>query len=254
MDIPSLSLDGKVALVTGSTKGIGRGLLEGLARAGADVVVVSRNQADCNRVAEEVRQYGRKALPLAADVTDLEAIENLVTKTIEYYGRIDILINNAGSAITKKAEDLTEADWDRVLNVDLKGVFFCAQAVGRQMIVQKGGKIINVASILGLVGDRQVLPYAVAKGGVIQMTKALALEWARYNIQVNALCPGYVITPMNEADLRNEKIYNHVTQKIAQRRLGEIGDMVGAVVFMSSEAANYMTGQSIVIDGGWTAE
>lgn len=254
MDIPSMNLRGRVALVTGSTKGIGRGIIEGLAQAGADVVVVSRNQEDCNRVAEEIRGHGRKALPVATDVTNLQAIENLVKKMVEYYGQIDILVNNAGSAITKKAEDLTEADWDRVLNVDLKGVFFCAQAVGRQMIAQKSGKIINVASILGLVGDRQVLPYAVAKGGVIQMTKVLALEWAKHNIQVNALCPGYVITPMNEADLKNEKIFNHVTKKIAQRRLGEISDMIGAAVFMASAASDYMTGQSLVVDGGWTAE
>ncbi len=247
-------LKDKVAIVTGSTKGIGRGIVEALAKAGANVVIVSRNQDDCNRVAEQIKEFGHDALPVAADVTNLKAIEELVKKVTEYYGKIDILINNAGSAITKKAEDITEADWDRVLNVDLRGVFFCAQAVGRQMIIQKSGKIINLASILGLVGDRQVLPYCVSKGGVIQMTKALALEWARHNIQVNALCPGYVITPMNEADLMNEKIHNHIIKKIPMRRLGEIKDMIGAVVFMASNAADYMTGQTLVIDGGWTAE
>lgn len=247
-------LTNKVAIVTGSTKGIGRGIVEALARAGADVVIVSRNQDDCNKVAEKIKEFGHDALPVAADVTNLSAIEELVKKVTVHYGKIDILINNAGSAITKKAEDITEADWDRVLNVDLKGVFFCAQAVGRQMIIQKYGKIINLASILGLVGDRQVLPYCVAKGGVIQMTKALALEWAKHNIQVNAICPGYVITPMNEADLKNEKIYNHIIKKIPMRRLGEISDMVGAAVFMSSNAADYMTGQALVLDGGWTAE
>jgi len=247
-------LTNKVAIVTGSTKGIGRGIIEALAKAGADVVVVSRNQDDCNQVAEKIKEFGHDALPVAADVTNLNAIEALVKKVIEHYGKIDILVNNAGSAITKKAEDLTEADWDRVLNVDLKGVFFCAQAVGRQMIIQKHGKIINLASILGLVGDRQVLPYCVAKGGVIQMTKALALEWARHNIQVNAICPGYVVTPMNEADLKNEKIHDHIIKKIPMRRLGEICDMVGSAVFMSSKAADYMTGQTLVLDGGWTSE
>lgn len=247
-------LTNKVAIVTGSTKGIGRGVVEALARAGADVVIVSRNQDDCNKVAEKIKEFGHDALPVEADVTNLSAIEELVKKVTAHYGKIDILINNAGSAITKKAEDITEADWDRVLNVDLKGVFFCAQAVGRQMIIQKYGKIINLASILGLVGDRQVLPYCVAKGGVVQMTKALALEWAKHNIQVNAICPGYVITPMNEADLKNKKIYNHIIKKIPMRRLGEISDMVGAAVFMSSNAADYMTGQTLVLDGGWTAE
>lgn len=252
--MPTFDLKNKVAIVTGSTKGIGRGIVEGLAKAGADVVIVSRNQDDCNQVAEKIKEFGHDALPVATDVTNLNAIEELVKKVTEYYGKIDILVNNAGSAITKKAEDLTEADWDRVLNVDLKGVFFCAQAVGRQMISQKQGKIINLASILGLVGDRQVLPYCVSKGGVIQMTKALALEWAKHNIQVNALCPGYVITPMNEADLNNEKIHNHIIKKIPMRRLGEIGDMVGAAVFMASNASDYMTGQTLVVDGGWTAE
>lgn len=254
MNIPTLDLKNKVAIVTGSTKGIGRGIVEGLAKAGADVVIVSRNQDDCNQVAKEIKEFGHDALPVATDVTNLNAIDELVKKVTEYYGKIDILVNNAGSVITKKAEDLTEADWDRVLNVDLKGVFFCAQAVGRQMISQKQGKIINLASILGLVGDRQVLPYCVSKGGVIQMTKALALEWAKHKIQVNALCPGYVITPMNEADLNNEKIYNHIIKKIPMRRLGEIGDMVGAAVFMASNASDYMTGQTLVVDGGWTAE
>lgn len=247
-------LSGKVAIVTGSTKGIGRGIVEALAKAGADVVVVSRSQADCDRVAEEIKQFGHDALPIATDVTNLDAIDELVKKVVAHYGKIDILINNAGSAITKKAEDLTEADWDRILNVDLKGVFFCAQAVGRQMINQKSGKIVNVASMFGIVADRQVLPYCVAKGGVVQMTKALALEWAKHNIQVNSLCPGYVITPMNEADLKQEKIHNHITKKIAMRRYGEIDDMAGAAVLMSSSASDYMTGQMIVIDGGWTAE
>jgi NAD(P)-dependent dehydrogenase (short-subunit alcohol dehydrogenase family) len=254
MVMPSMSLKDKVAIVTGSTKGIGNGIAFGLAQAGANIVVVSRNQDDCNRVAGEIAQLGVQTLPVAADVTKMEAITNLVERTLDKFGRIDILINNAGTALTKRAEEITESDWDRVVDVDLKGVFFCAQAVGKQMIKQKRGKIVNVASMLGLVGDRQVLPYCVSKGGVIQMTKALALEWARYDIQVNSLCPGYVITPMNEADLRNEKISAHITRKIPMRRLGEVEDMVGAAVFLSSEAANYMTGQSIVVDGGWTAE
>ena len=254
MNNPTFDLTDKVAIVTGSTKGIGRGIAEGLAKAGANLVIVSRNQVDCSQVAEEIKKFGHDALPVATDVTDLNAIDELVKKVTEHYGKIDILVNNAGSAITKKAEDLTEADWDRVLNVDLKGVFFCAQAVGRQMISQKQGKIINIASILGLVGDRQVLPYCVAKGGVVQMTKALALEWAKHNIQVNSLCPGYVITPMNEAELKQEKIHNHITKKIAMRRFGEISEMVGAAILMASNASDYMTGQMIVIDGGWTAE
>ncbi|MBZ4653412.1 MAG: hypothetical protein JG781_751 [Peptococcaceae bacterium] len=254
METSNFDLSGKVAIVTGATKGIGYGLAMVLARYGASIVVVSRNQADCQRTAGEIKGLGREALPVSTDVTSLDQIQNMVEKTINHFGRVDILVNNAGTALTKKAEDITEEDWDRVLNVDLKGVFFCAQAVGKEMIKQKRGKIINVASILGLVGDRQVLPYCAAKGGVIQLTKALALEWARYNIQVNALCPGYVMTAINEKELSQEKIHNYIVGKIPMRRIGEVPDMMGAVVFLASEASNYMTGQTLVIDGGWTAE
>ncbi len=254
MSMDTFRLDDKVVLVTGSTKGIGYGIALALARAGADVVINSRNQEDCDRVASEVRNLGRRSLGIAADLTKLDAINKMVEAALQYFGRIDVLINNAGTAITRKAEDITEQDWDRVLNIDLKAVFFCSQAVGRFMIQRRKGKIINMASVLGLVGERQVLPYCVAKGGVIQLTRALALEWARYNIQVNALCPGYVITPMNEADLSQEKIYNHIVGKIPVRRLAKVEDLVGGAIFLASDASNYMTGQVLVIDGGWTAE
>jgi NAD(P)-dependent dehydrogenase (short-subunit alcohol dehydrogenase family) len=252
--LKELSLTGKVAIITGSTKGIGRGIAEGMALSGANVVVVSRNQQECDAVAAELQKHAVQAIGIKTDVTNMQEVEELVRKTVDTFGRIDILVNNAGSAITKKAENLTEEDWDRVINIDLKAVFFCAQLVGRQMIQQKSGKIINLASILGLVGEKQVLPYCVAKGGVIQMTKALALEWARYNIQVNAICPGYIITPMNATELSQEKIYKHITGKIPMNRLGEVNELAGAAVFLASDAANYMTGQTMTIDGGWTAQ
>ncbi len=254
MYFPTMTLHGRVALITGSTKGIGYGLAHGLARAGANVVIASRNQQDCARVANEIRTTGRQATAFAADVTKSEQVKRLVEHAVQEYGRIDILVNNAGTAVTARAEDITEVDFDRVTGVNMRAVFFVAQVVGKQMIRQGGGVIINVASILGLVGEKQVLPYCVSKGGVIQMTKALALEWAKYNIRVNALCPGYIITPMNEADLKIDRIYNHIVSKIPMRRLGQIEDLVGAVVFMASDAAGYMTGQSLVIDGGWTAQ
>jgi len=250
-----MSLREKNAIVTGSTKGIGSGFAKALAEQGANVVVVSRSQVDCDAMAAVLeKEYGVETLGCACDVTRLDQIESLVQKSLERFGTIDILVNNAGTAITKRAEQITEADWDHVLNVDLKGVFFCAQAVGKAMIEQKKGKIINIASIFGIVGDKQILPYCVAKGGVLQMTRALALEWAKHNIQVNAICPGYVITPMNEADLQDERISAHILRKIAVRRYGEVGDMTGACVFLASEGSNYMTGQTIVIDGGWSCE
>lgn len=251
----STDIKGKIAVITGSTKGIGRGFAEAFAAAGANLVVVSRTVADCDRVGKELAdKYGVKTVSCPSDVTKMADIENMVKKTMDAFGRIDVLINNAGSAITKKAEALTEADWDRVVNLDLKSVFFCAQAVGKVMIEQKRGKIINIASILGIVADKQVLPYCVAKGGVLQMTKALALEWARHNIQVNAICPGYIKTEMNRADLETEKIGNHLLGKIAMRRFGEVEDIADAAIYLASEGSDYMTGQQIVIDGGWCAE
>jgi gluconate 5-dehydrogenase len=254
MDSSGCDLTGRVAVVTGSTKGIGYGLALGLAQRGADLVITSRNQGDCEATAETIRGLGRRALARSCDVTRWGSIEELAGAAVNEFGKVDILVNNAGTAITRPAEQLTEQDWDRVVNVDLKGVFFCSVIFGRQMITQKSGKIVNIASILGLVGDKQVLPYCVAKGGVIQMTKALALEWAKHNIQVNALCPGYIKTPMNEADLTgNERIHNHIIGKTPMRRLGEVDELVGALVFLASGASSFMTGQTLVIDGGWTA-
>jgi len=250
-----MDVKGKAAIVTGSTKGIGKGIAKALAKAGANIVVVSRHQDDCDKVAMELKKaYGISTLAIAADITKTEKINELVQKTVEVFGKIDILVNNAGSALTKRAEDLTEEDWDSVVNLDLKAVFFCAQAVGKQMIIQKYGKIINISSILGIVADKQVLPYAVSKGGVLQMTKALALEWAKHNIQVNAICPGYIVTEMNREDLSNAKISSHLLKKIVMRRFGQVEEISDAAIFLASEGSNYMTGQHIVIDGGWCAE
>jgi gluconate 5-dehydrogenase len=253
--VDRFDLSSKVALVTGSSKGIGRGLALGLAARGADLVITSRNQTDCERTAEAVRALGRRALAKCSDVTDLRSIEELARAAEAEFGRVDILVNNAGSAFMKAAEELTEEDWDRIIDVDLKGVFLCSIAFGKGMIARKSGKIINVASILGLVGDKHLLPYCVAKGGVVQMTRALAVEWAKYNIQVNALCPGYVMTAMNEKTLAtNQQVYDHIIGQTPMRRLGEVEELVGAAVLLASEASSYMTGQTLVIDGGWTAE
>ena len=254
MVLSSFDLSGKVALVTGSTKGIGRGIALGLAKAGADIVVTSRHLDECEVVARIVERMGKRALPVSADVTDISSLKLMVEKVLSHFKSIDILVNNAGTSMTKRAEDITEEDWNKIINLDLKSVFFCSQLVGRHMIGRKQGKIINVASILGLIGDRQVLTYCVSKGGVIQMTKALALEWVRYNIQVNALCPGYIRTSMNDADLADERIYKHILGKIPMRRLALPEDLEGAAVFLSSAASDYMTGQALVVDGGWTAE
>lgn len=246
-------LAGKTAVITGSTRGIGRGIAAAMAEAGARVVVISRSAEDCRRVAGELAADGRDALGIAADVTRRQDIDSLIDKVLHQYGRIDILVNNAGTAITKRAEDILEEEWDKVINLDLKSVFLCSQAAGREMIKQKSGKIINIASMLGLVGEKMVLPYCAAKGGVIQMTRALALEWAKHNIQVNALCPGYVLTDINAAELQKEKNFNYITGKTPAGRLGTVDDVSGAAVFLASRSADFMTGQTLTVDGGWTA-
>lgn len=250
----SKKLEGKVALITGATKGIGRGYAEALAREGASLVIVSRSERECRQTAEEIsKNYGVTAIGVGADVLQKEDIDRMVREAVGRFERIDILVNNAGMAITKKAEDLTEEEFDRVVNLDLRAAFFCAQAVGRQMIAQKSGKIINIGSILGNQAAKQVLPYAVAKAGVLQMTKALALEWARYNIQVNTLSPGYVMTDMNRNELQEPKVENHHFGRIPLRRYAQVEEMYDAIVFLASDGSNYMTGQQLLIDGGWCA-
>lgn len=254
-DFDRFDLRGRVALVTGSTRGIGHAIARELASQGARLVVTSRSQMDCESFAEDLRGLGVEVLAHASDVTSRPSLQSLVEAAVATFGRIDILVNNAGTAITKPAEDLTDEDWDRVIDVDLKGVFLASVTVGKTMIAQHSGKIVNIASMLGLVGDKQILPYCVAKGGVIQMTRALALEWAKHNIQVNALCPGYVMTAMNEETLKtNERVYGHILDRTPMRRLAEVEELTGAVRFLASAASDYMTGQTLVIDGGWTAQ
>ena len=247
-------LQGKVAVVTGSTRGIGRGIAECLGKAGASVVIVGRSREACERVAADLTAMGITALAAWADVTKVEEVERLMQKTEDAFGRIDILVNNAGGALTHKAEDITEEEWDQVLDLDLKSVFFCSQRAGRRMIRQQRGKIINTASIMGQVGQKLTLTYCAAKSGVVGLTRALALEWARHNIQVNALCPGFVLTSINEEAMKDEKIFNATLRKIPAGRLGQVSDMVGAVLFLASEASDYMTGQTLTVDGGWTAQ
>ena len=254
MNSELFDLRGQIAVVTGSTRGIGRGIAECLGKAGASVVIVGRSREACERVAADLTAMGITALAAWADVTKVEEVEHLMQKTEDAFGRIDILVNNAGGALTHKAEDITEEEWDQVLDLDLKSVFFCSQRAGRRMIRQQRGKIINTASIMGQVGQKLTLTYCAAKSGVVGLTRALALEWARHNIQVNALCPGFVLTSINEEAMKDEKIFNATLRKIPAGRLGQVSDMVGAVLFLASEASDYMTGQTLTVDGGWTAQ
>lgn len=246
-------LDDKVAIVTGGSRGLGRGIAEALAQAGASVVVCSRNLAECEAVASSLKKLGVDSLAFRVDVTKPDQIQAMVDGTMAHFGRIDILVNNAGVAVAKYAVDLTEEDWDYVLDINLKGTFLCSQAVAKVMIQQGGGRIINMGSVLSAVGDVALAAYCASKGGVALLTKALAAEWARYGICVNALGPSYIETDLNREALANERLYNRVIQRTPMRRLGEIEDLVGACVFLASDAAGFITGQTIFVDGGWTA-
>ena len=250
---PDFSLADKIAIVTGASTGLGYGSALALAHAGADVVVTSRSQERVEPVAAEIRQMGRRALPLALEVTCLESIDAMVKMTVEYFGRIDILVNNAGINIPEPALDVTEEHWDRVLDTNLKGLFFCAQRVGRVMIAQGGGKIINIASQMGFVGGKLRAAYCSSKGGVVQLTKVLAIEWARYGVNVNGVAPTFLRTPFTARMFEDEAFSQEVLRNIPLGRIGEVEDVLGAILFLASPAADLITGHTLLVDGGWTA-
>ncbi|AMA73151.1 2-deoxy-D-gluconate 3-dehydrogenase [Aneurinibacillus sp. XH2] len=246
----TFDLTGRVAIVTGGSKGLGAGMALALAQHGANVVVVSRKAEEGELVAEKIRGMGRKSLALAVDVQDIAGLHRMAEMVKKEFGRIDILINNAGIGLTKFALEVTEEAWDKVVDTNLKGVFFCSQAVAKVMKQQNGGKIINMASVAGAAGAIAIAPYCASKAGVINLTRALAKEWARYNIQVNAIGPGYIETDMNREELANPSFYNKILSSVTIKRLGEVNDLSGVVVLLASDASNYITGQTIYIDGG----
>jgi NAD(P)-dependent dehydrogenase (short-subunit alcohol dehydrogenase family) len=248
------SLQGKVAVVTGSTRGIGRAIVEGLAGAGAAVTVNGRNAEATQTAAAEIAGSGGKTLAVAADVSIAEDVDRLVKLTIDTFGRLDILVNNAGiSPYYKPAEAVTEAEWDNIMRVNLKGVFLCCQAAGRLMIPQKSGCIINVSSIGGQVALPKLFAYTAAKGAVNQLTRALAVEWASHGIRVNAIAPAYVETDLTKGLQRNPKLRDELIRQVPLGRLGAPEEVVGAAVFLASAASSYITGHMLNIDGGWLA-
>jgi 2-deoxy-D-gluconate 3-dehydrogenase len=249
---PSFDLAGKVALVTGAARGIGMSAALALAAYGADVVVCDLKAADLDEVCGGIRDAGSRALPVQADVTKIPEIDALVKKAVDDLGRIDILVNNAGINITQYAVDVTEEAWDKVMNINLKAVFFCSQAVGRLMIPRKSGKIINVSSQAGAVAIPQRAAYCSSKGAVNQLTRLLALEWAPYGINVNAIAPTFIETKFTEPMFKNEEFYKYVTANIPMGRVGKPHDVTGAIVYLASPASDLVTGHILHIDGGWT--
>jgi NAD(P)-dependent dehydrogenase (short-subunit alcohol dehydrogenase family) len=253
MKFPNFHLTDKVAIVTGGSTGIGYGAALALADAGAHVVVTSRAAERAEPVAEEIRQMGRQALPLALEVTSLDSIDAMVETTLERFGRIDILVNNAGINIPEPASEVSEEHWDRVLDINLKGLFFCAQKVGRVMLAQGSGKIINIASQMGFVGGRLRAAYCSSKGGVVQLTKVLAIEWSQHGVNVNGVAPTFLRTPFTAPMFEDESFYQQVVGNIPLGRVGEVEDVLGAIVFLASRASDLITGTTLLVDGGWTA-
>lgn len=246
---------GKVVIVTGGTKGIGAGIAEMFSKSGAITVIVSRNQPECERRAEELhKKYNMQAFPHSCDVQKKDSIQELVRDVVQKFGKIDVLVNNAGVSSTKPTVELEEAEWDRIVNTNLKGTFLLCQTVGKQMIEQGGGRIINIASMFGLVGNKAVLPYVSSKGGVVQMTRGLALEWAKYNVLVNAVAPGYVITDINREKLSDPLVRDQILRKTPVHRFGTVEEVASTVLYLASDAASYITGAVYSVDGGWTAQ
>jgi 2-deoxy-D-gluconate 3-dehydrogenase len=243
------SLKGKKAFVSGASRGLGREMALTLAEAGADVALAARNVGALNETADLIKKMGRQAVVCPMDIAKLEEIERAVNQAVKAFGRIDILINNSGIAGESSVADLTPEKWDRVIDVNLKGHVFCTRAVGRHMIENRYGKIINIASIVGIMPVIYNSLYAMAKAGLILFTKTLAVEWVRYNIQVNALCPGYFLTDLNR-DFFQTPAGQKVINKIPMRRVADPKEIRGVTLLLASEASSFMTGSVLVVDGG----
>ena len=247
-------LTGRVAVVSGGSMGLGRQMAEGLAEMGANLVLCARKKERCEEAAESLRSLGVQVLALGCDVKDKAAIQRVVDATLAQFGRIDILINNAGVSWGAPVDEMTLEQWDKVLSTNLTGTFLFCQAVGKAMAAQRSGKIINIASVAGLGGasaELQAIGYHASKGGVIAFTKDLACKWALHNIQVNAIAPGWFPTHMSEWIIEHRK--DSLLEKIPLGRFGGDHDLKGAAVFLASDASAYVTGHVLVVDGGQTA-
>ncbi len=250
----SFKLDGQVALVTASSKGIGKACALALAESGANIILGLRDINSGRTVVKQIQQMGRDVLPVQMDVTRLNEITAAVQAGIKYFRHIDILVNNAGIGAPNLAEHVTEKDFDDTLNVNLKGTFFTAQAVGNVMIKQKRGRIINICSQAGFVALPTESVYCMTKAAIAHLTKCLALEWSPYNITVNAVAPTFITTPGTKKWLDNADFRASVRQRIPLGRIGKPEEVAGPVVFLASPAASLITGETIMVDGGWTIQ
>jgi NAD(P)-dependent dehydrogenase (short-subunit alcohol dehydrogenase family) len=253
-EFPRFDLQGQVALVTGAARGLGRAIALSLAHAGSDVALGLREKNSDSGVTREIESLGRRAFPVQLNVAHKEEIGPAVDEAAQHFGRIDVLVNNAGVAPVNLAEDVTEQDFDYTVGVNLKGTFFVSQAVARVMMAQGGGRIINMASQAGFVALPTESIYCMTKAGIVHLTKCLAIEWGKHRINVNAVAPTFIHTPGTEPALQDPAFRVDVIERIAAlRRIGEPMEVAGAVVFLASKAASMITGHTILIDGGWTA-
>ncbi|EMT54026.1 glucose 1-dehydrogenase [Brevibacillus borstelensis] len=241
---------GKTAVVTGAGRGIGKALALGLAEAGAKVACVARTETDIREVVREIQQMGGTAFAIQADLTEDAAPEKVAASVMEKWGRWDILINNAGMNIRKQALDVSTEDWDKVVDLNLKSTFRMCQAAGRIMCEQRYGRIVNIASVAGLVALRTGVAYGASKSGVIHMTRVLALEWSKYGVNINAIAPWYFRTPLTEKLLDDPAFLQEVLSRTPSGRIGNAEDLVGPAIFLASDAAAYISGQTIAVDGG----
>jgi len=245
-------LSGKTAIVTGTSRGLGQYFARALAKAGADLVITSRDVSRLTEFKKEMESLGAKVLPVKLDVLSQDDIENMVSAAVKEYGKIDILVNNAGLNIRKPSTEVSWQDWDTVLNTNLKGSFFCAQAVAKEMIKQNYGRIINVGSCTCLFGMEGIVAYTASRGGVLQMTRSTAAEWGKYGITVNVLAPGWFKTKQTAALYENKQWLEYITDRIPLKRPGKPDDLDGALLFLASDASEYVTGQILLVDGGFT--
>jgi len=253
--VPSLPLPGKVAIVTGGRRGIGKAIALALAEAGADIAICDRviEDGEVKAVADEVQQLGRRSLAVRADITQKADVDSMVQRVVDEFGVIDILVNNAAMNIRAPLLELGGDGWDRVIDTDLKGYYLCSQAVGKRMVEQKRGNIINIASTAAIKAAPEMGAYCIAKAGVVMLTRVLALELAQYNIRVNAVAPYMVKTKFSQPLWSDPETLKQLESEIPLGRLAEPGDIIGSVLFLASDASSYITGHTIIVDGGLSA-
>ena len=244
-------LSGRVALVTGGSKGLGKTFAQALLSCGADVAIAGRDLGALDEACGELVGDGRAAFGIAADVTEREQVERMVAAVIERFGRLDILVNNAGTNVRKPLLELSDDEWDTVLDLNLRGSMLAARAAGRHMVAQRSGRVINISSVLSAVALPGISAYSASKGAVMQLTRALALEWAQANVTVNCIGPAYFTTEMTRPLYDDPERRRFIEERTPMGRWGQPDELAGAVVFLASDAARFITGQTIFVDGGW---